>query len=194
MRQRSGTTQQLVAAKSRLAKEGLTIPRLELISARMTTNLVKNVQNALQNLPGPTIYGWLDSTVALYWIQSEGQYRHFVANRASKIKQHPEIIWRHVPTKDNPADIASRRGSLSERPLWWNGPEWLDDPEKLPDNITTEQSATTEAEGKMVREFLCTAQVHRTTQTNSWRIMTLIESLSNTSNCLDPKVPKELQN
>ena len=81
VRQRSGTTQQLVAAKSRLAKEGLTIPRLELISAHMAMNLVKNFQNALQNLPDPIIYGWLDSMVALHWINGEGQYRKFVANR-----------------------------------------------------------------------------------------------------------------
>ena len=63
VRQPSGTTQQLVAAKSKLVKEGLTIPRLELISAHMATNLVKNVQNVLQDLPEPTIYGWLDSTL-----------------------------------------------------------------------------------------------------------------------------------
>ena len=105
--------QQLVTAKARLAKEGLTIPRLELIFAHMATNLVKNVQNALQNLPEPTIFGWLDSTVALHWIRGEGQYRQFVANRVSKINQHPEISWRHVPTKDNPADIASQGGHLS---------------------------------------------------------------------------------
>ncbi len=163
VRQRSGTTQQLVAAKSRLAKEGLTIPRLELISAHMATNLVKNVQNALENLPEPTIYGWLDSTVALHWIHGEGQYRQFVANRVSKIKQHPEIGWRHVPTKDNPADIASRGGSLSETPLWWSGPEWLDDPKEWPDNLVTEPTATTEAEAKVVREVLCNAQVQRAT-------------------------------
>ena len=55
----------LVAAKARLAKEGLTIPRLELVSAHMAANLVTNVRNALQGLLEPTIYGWLDSTVAL---------------------------------------------------------------------------------------------------------------------------------
>ena len=131
VRQKSGNTQQLVTAKSRLAIEGLTIPRLELISAHMATNLVKNVQNALQNLPGPTIYGWLDSTVALHWIRGEGQYRQFVANRVSKINQHPEISWRYVPTKDNPADIASRGGHLSNKSLWWNGPEWSDDREMV---------------------------------------------------------------
>ena len=91
VRQSSGTTQQLVGAKSRLANEDLTISRLELVSAHMATNLVQNVQNALQNLPEPTIYGRLDSTVALYWIYGEGQCGQFVANRVSKIKQHPEI-------------------------------------------------------------------------------------------------------
>jgi hypothetical protein len=35
-----GTTQQLVAVKSRLAKKGLTIPRLELVEAHMATNLL----------------------------------------------------------------------------------------------------------------------------------------------------------
>jgi hypothetical protein len=82
-----------------------------------------DVQNALQNLPEPTIYVWIDSTVALYWIRGEGQCFQFVANRVSKIKQHPEIRWRHVLTKDNPADIASQGGPLSKKSLWWNGPE-----------------------------------------------------------------------
>lgn len=159
VRQPSGNTQLLVAAKSRLAKEGLTIPRL--VSAHMATNLVKNVENALQNLAKSTIFGWLYSTGALYWIQGEGQYRQFAANRVSKIKQHPEISWRHVPTKDNPADITSRGGTLCNKPLWWNGQEWLDDHEKWPDNVTTEPSAATEAEAKVVREVLWAAQVQR---------------------------------
>jgi hypothetical protein len=121
----------------------------------MTTNLI-NVQNALQSLPEPTIYGWLDSTVALHWIRGEGQYRQFVANRVPKINQHPEIRWRHVPTKDNPADIASRGGHLSKKSLWWNGPEWLDDPEKWSDNLETQPSTAIEVEAKVVREVLCT--------------------------------------
>jgi hypothetical protein len=45
--QPSGVSQGLVAAKSRLAKRGLTIPRLELVSAHMAANLVGNVQRAL---------------------------------------------------------------------------------------------------------------------------------------------------
>ena len=107
VRQQSGVTQRLVAGKSRLAKQGLTIPRLELVSAHMATNLV-NLSNALQGLPKAKLFGWLDSLVALHWICGNGQYKQFVANRVAKIQLHPEIEWRYVPTHDNPADLASR--------------------------------------------------------------------------------------
>ena len=64
----------------------------------MAANLVINVKNALKGFPEPTIYGWLDSTVALHWTLGNGQYRQFVANRVCKIREHPEIRWRYVPT------------------------------------------------------------------------------------------------
>ena len=44
-------TQCLVDAKARLAKQGLTIPRLELVAAHMATNLVTKVKNVLEGLP-----------------------------------------------------------------------------------------------------------------------------------------------
>ena len=66
-------TQQLVCAKSRLAKKNLTIPRLELIARHMSVNLVTNVQAALTIHPS-TIHCWLDSTIALYWIKGQGEY------------------------------------------------------------------------------------------------------------------------
>ena len=40
-----------MAAKARLAKQGLTIPRLELISAHVVTNLLVNVKVALEGMP-----------------------------------------------------------------------------------------------------------------------------------------------
>lgn len=46
--QSSGVSQGLVTAKSRLAKKGLTIPRLELVAGHMTPNLVSNVRDALK--------------------------------------------------------------------------------------------------------------------------------------------------
>ena len=157
VRQQTGTTQRLVAAKGRLAKEGLTVPRLELISAHMATNLVVNVRNALDVLPTPRVYAWLDSTVALHWICGNGQYRQFVANRVEKIRQRPEIQWRHVPTLQNPADLASRGGQTTE--LWWNGPEWLADRGSWPPNPVTSTSTASDAEAKATREVLAAAQI-----------------------------------
>ena len=46
--QASGVNWGLLAAKSRLAKKGLTTPRLELVSAHMGANLAENVNNALE--------------------------------------------------------------------------------------------------------------------------------------------------
>ena len=81
----SGITQGLVASKSRLAKKGLTTPRLELVAGHMATNLVDNVKEALQGFPIRSVYGWLDSSVALHWIKGGGNYKQFVGNRVSKI-------------------------------------------------------------------------------------------------------------
>ena len=157
VRQKSGVTQRLVAGKGRLAKQGLTIPRLEL-----ATNLVTNVGSALQGLPKPRILGWLDSSVALHWIRGNGQYKQFVANRVAKIQLHPEIEWRYVPTHDNPADLASRGGTVTT-PLWWTGPEWLQDHDRWPTNPITETSADSEAaEAKIIKEVLCVAQAEET--------------------------------
>ncbi|CAB4013721.1 Hypothetical predicted protein [Paramuricea clavata] len=80
--QPSGVSLGLVAAKSRLAKQGLiTIPRLELVSAHMAANLVSNVEKALGGFPITVIQEWLDSTVTLQWINGGGEYKQFVANR-----------------------------------------------------------------------------------------------------------------
>ena len=102
--QDQGITQQLVCAKSRLAKKNLTIPRLELVAGHMAVNLVTNVQAALNFLQQET-HCWLDSTVALYWIKGQGEYRQFVSKRVHKIQQHDQVKWHHVPTEDNPADL-----------------------------------------------------------------------------------------
>ena len=47
----SGMSTGLVAAKSRLAKENLTIPRMELVPAHMAANLVENVRAAIEGYP-----------------------------------------------------------------------------------------------------------------------------------------------
>ena len=128
VRQPSDTTQGLVAAKSRLAKQGLTIPRLELVAAHMAANIVDNLRRALEGFPVISVHGWTDSAVALHWICGNGDYRQFVANRVRKILEHNIDAWRLVPSGENPADLAS---------LWWNGPSWLSNPEIWPTNPVT---------------------------------------------------------
>ena len=118
--QASGTNQSLIAARSRLSKQGLTIPRLELVAGHMAVNLVDNVRDALDGLPVRSTHCWLDSSVALYWIRGQGEYKQFVANRVQKINSHKEVAWRYVPTADNPADLASRGGHVEEADLWWH--------------------------------------------------------------------------
>ena len=119
--QESGIFQGLITSKSRLSKKNLTIPRLELVAGHMAVNLAVNVRNALQSCD-PVVHYWLDSTVALCWIQGSGEYRQFVANRVQKIQQHREIVWRHVPIDQNPADLGSRGGAVTSTSLWIHGP------------------------------------------------------------------------
>lgn len=75
VKQRSGVTTVLVAAKARLAKQGLTIPRLKLVSAHMATKLISNVRFVLEGFPVKQFYGWLDSTVALHWVKGGREYK-----------------------------------------------------------------------------------------------------------------------
>ena len=151
VRQPSGVNQGLVTAKARLAKQGLTIPRLELVSAHMAANLITNVGNALVGFPVKQSYGWLDSSVALHWIKGGGEYKQFVENRVKKIQGHTQITWRHVPTKDNPADLGSRGGPVDDNKLWSQGPSWLKDKDKWPSDIVTSPTPESQAEAKVIK-------------------------------------------
>ena len=96
--------------------------------------------------------------MALHWILGNGQYRQFVANRVKKIQDHPQIQWRHVPTSENPADLASRGGPVTNSKLWWSGLEWLRDHNRWPKNPVVEKSQDSEAEAKVIKEVLGLAQ------------------------------------
>lgn len=56
-----------------------------------------------------------------------------MANRVPKIREHRDISLRHVPTKNNLTDLASRGGPVTEeKQLWWKGPAWLSNPGAIP--------------------------------------------------------------
>ena len=152
--QASGTSQGLIAARLRLSKQGLTIPRLELVAGHMAVNLVDNVRDALDGLPVRSTHCWLDSSVALYWIRGQGEYKQFVEHRVQKIHSHKEVAWRYVPTADNPADLASRGGHVEEADLWWHGPRWLGSPELWPADVLNEPSEESQTEAKLVQKVL----------------------------------------
>lgn len=75
-------------------------------------------------------YAWTDSMIAFAWITGDShRWETFVANRTTKIHEDiPVDKWRHVGTKENLADMASRGMdaiTLKNCTLWWQWPEWL---------------------------------------------------------------------
>ena len=157
VRQAARTNQGLIAARSRLSKQGLTIPRLELVAGHMAVNLITNVREALKGLPLTSMHCWLDSSVALYWIRGQGEHKQFVSNRVQKINSHHGVTWRYVPTSENPADLGSRGGRVEEADQWWNGPKWLASGENWPADILDKPTEESQAEAKLVRKVLAVA-------------------------------------
>ena len=144
-----------MASKSRLSKQGLTIPRLELISGHMAVNLATNVRKILEGFPVvEDIQCWLDSTVALHWLRDQGEYRQFVSNRVKKIQSHANALWRHVHSSENHADLGSRSGCIVAAELWWKGPNWLADLTQWPPDIVTKSSQESEMERKFNKSCL----------------------------------------
>lgn len=108
----------IVASRTRVAPiTRATTPRVELLSALVLARLIKSVYQALQpTLKISKTYCWLDSEIALWWTAGTGKkFKTFVQNRVREIQElaSPET-WRHVPSLQNPADIASHGCEASE--------------------------------------------------------------------------------
>lgn len=119
-----------VAAKTRVAPVGgLTIPRLELLSAVLLSKLITSIGSALESeLPLDETVCVTDSKVSLYWIQGVNhEWKQFVKKPVNMIRHLvPPRNWEHCPGKDNPADIHHTSIKvLSESSLWLQGPDWL---------------------------------------------------------------------
>ncbi len=137
------TTIALLTAKSRvLPLKPLTIPRAELVAAHLLARLMLRVSELLQ-IPLPHLFAWSDSEIVLHWLtKTPTSLDRFIANRISAIQSKlPASHWRHVGSKDNPADLASRgmlAKDLVDCELWWKGPSWLTGPpDQWPSKLLT---------------------------------------------------------
>ncbi|GFV77093.1 uncharacterized protein TNCV_691611 [Trichonephila clavipes] len=71
---------------------------------------------------------WTDSTIALAWIKTEPhKLKTFVSNRVAEIQAlSKNYHWKHVSSKNNPADLISRGCNVDEllkNEMWFSGPD-----------------------------------------------------------------------
>ena len=121
---------QLVISKSKVAPiQSTSVPRLELLAAMKGSELAKKVAKSMQYDINKVVF-WTDSLDVLGWIKSRSRaFKPFVAHKLGKIHGlNKPIQWRYVPSKVNPADLAThptRLLDLKNNDTWINGPEFL---------------------------------------------------------------------
>ena len=121
----------------------------------MGSNLVSNVLPALKPENIRSIVGWTDNTVVLCRLNQSVNYKPFVANKVSKIKQNDYSEWQYVPTKQNPADIGSRGSLISKLPnVWLEGPSWLTNSSAWPNQPVIQPWLGSQKEAKLEKQIV----------------------------------------
>ena len=120
----------LMMAKSHLSpKAEESVPRLELMAAVSAVKMDQILRKELALQLRPSIF-WSDSSIVIQSLQNDTKrFPLFVSRRLSLISKHTCVDnWKHVPTKQNPADFVSRGATadaLVKSKLWFAGPEFL---------------------------------------------------------------------
>lgn len=111
-------------------KKALSVTRLELQAAVLGVRLAEYIKNALRiSLDSCTF--WTDSKCMLGWIRSTAVwYKPFIAHRIGQIQSLSNTkLWRHVPSRLNVSDCATRLNPSDKSELipnrWFQGPEFL---------------------------------------------------------------------
>ena len=126
-----------VIGKSRVAPlKNISLPRKELTAAATTAKVAVLIReelpasSSLCNYPQLQEFFCSDSNIVLGYINNDSRsFKAFVANRADFITENTSRQnWKHVGTKENVADYASRgikaKEFHSEHP-WLKGPAFL---------------------------------------------------------------------
>ena len=121
-----------ISSKTKIAPiQTMSIPRLELMAAELGVSMKEQIITSI-SLSKEDIIFWTDSKDVMGWIKNRSKlFKPFVAHRVGKIQQTTEgNKWMHIPSKLNPADLASRgikASELASIPEWYNGPTFLSD-------------------------------------------------------------------
>ena len=120
---------QLVFAKTRIIPCDMTLPRAELFAATLNATTGHVVRTSLGEHVTSRI-SLTDNQVTLYWISSvHSKLKQWVRSRVVEINRLTEKNdWYYVESKDNTADLGTRRGAkitdVLDDSIWVNGPKW----------------------------------------------------------------------
>lgn len=110
--------------------ENAILSQIGVMSGGVTHPVIQQLFTKALHLAVQSSTFWSDSTIVLHWINTPPHsLKPFVANRVTEILQSSNVTqWRHVPSKDNTADILSRGVDMEDlvrHNMWYRGPHWL---------------------------------------------------------------------